>query len=121
MTTAESGSESEVDTQEQETHPPVEPMLTVMEERKAKRMEQLAAARKMSLEVRKEKKYPKNKRIELQAQVNKQLYDAKVARVSELESILAISEKRNSELLSQAKLKGVAKSLSKSKQLNLKP
>jgi len=73
-----SDTESEVSSQEEEVQ--LEPMLNEMESRKKKRLDQLAAARKKSLEVRKEKNEPKKKRIELQAQVIKQLYDVENSR-----------------------------------------
>lgn len=112
MSSSQSESESDVGSQEElPQEEAVEPMLNEMEARKKKRLDQLAAARKKSLAVRKEKHEPKKKRIELQAQVNKQLYDAEVARVAELKKILDISEKRNSE--QEAKLKRAAKTLQK--------
>ena len=81
----------------------VEPMLDEMEKRRQKRLEQLAVARKKSLDVRKERDQPKKKRKELQAQVNKVLYDKELAKVAELERILAESEMRNKE--QEAKLR----------------
>ena len=81
----------------------VEPMLDEMEQRRQKRLEQLAVARKKSLDVRKERDQPKKKRKELQAQVNKVLYDQELAKVAELQRILAESEMRNKE--QEAKLR----------------
>jgi len=115
-----SDTESEVSSEQQEEEEvQLEPMLTEMESRKKKRLDQLAAARKKSLEVRKVKNEPKKKRIELQAQVNKQLYDVEVARVAELEKVLALSEERNRELSKKSlkKVKSSAKTLLKHKPL----
>jgi hypothetical protein len=114
MSSTHSDSESDVDPQDDhDEEVDVEPMLSEMEARKKKRLDQLAVARKKSLAVRKVKNEPKKKRIELQAQVNKQLYDAEVARVAELEKILALSEKRNHD--QEAKLKRASKTLLKHK------
>ncbi len=106
-----SDTESEVSSLEEEV--PIEPETLLLNERKKKRLDQLAAARKKSLEVRKEKNEPKKKRIELQAQVNKQLYDVEVARVAELEKVLALSEKRNKNLEQKANKSCVSKQASK--------
>jgi hypothetical protein len=116
MSSTHSESESEQEEVCEEEEVQIEPMLTAMEVRKKKRLEQLAAARTKSLAVRKVKNEPKKKRIELQAQVNKQLYDAEVARVAELEKILALSEKRNT--AQEAKLKKASKTLLKHKASN---
>jgi len=118
-----SDTESEVSEVSEEVE--VEPetlLLNEMDARKKKRLDQLAAARKKSLAVRKEKNEPKKKRIELQAQVNKQLYDVEVARVAELEKVLALSEERNRELSNKSlkKAKSTAKTLLKHKQVPMK-